>query len=445
MAGEASEQLSERELELLALVSTGATNQQIARDLSISVNTVKAHLRNIFAKLGVESRTEATLLAIQQGLIHVATPDGANGAEATAPPAGPEPIPMVWPLRPGQRLALLVALALVLATAVWPAAEAGVTRVDSRFIDLPRPQAVSRETAEASRWRSGAQMPVAAGRFAQAMVNGTIYVIGGLTEEGWSASTDAYDPEEDRWGRGAAKPTAVANAAAVAVDGLIYIPGGLDASGTVRDLLEVYDPRADAWATRAPMPAPRCSYAIAPVEGGFVLLGGWGGQRYVGTAYRYDVAADTWEELPPMQIPRGHAAAATWNGRVYVVGGYDGTTEYGLCESFDPALAREGGDPWRTHMPMSVARADHAVAVAEGILYVVGGSGNGRAAYNERYDIANDVWSSFDSPVAGRWQSLGLSAVTTRGGSFLYAMGGWGDEYLSAVHIYQTSFRLFLP
>jgi DNA-binding CsgD family transcriptional regulator/N-acetylneuraminic acid mutarotase len=451
MAGEAPEQLSERELELLTLVTTGATNQQIARDLCISVNTVKAHLRNIFAKLGVESRTEATLLAIQQGLIHVATPDGVNGSEETAvadeapAPSEPEPIPMEWPLRLGQGLALLAALAIILATIVWPSAQASTPAPNNRFIDMPRSQAVSRETAEASRWRSGAQMPAATGRFAQVAVGGTIYVIGGLTDEGWSADTDAYDPEQDRWSRGARKPTAVANVGAAALGGLIAVPGGLDASGTVRDVHEVYDPDADAWTTLAPLPEPRCSYAIAPVTGGYLVIGGWDGQVYVDTVYRYDAAADRWDELAPLEIPRGHAAVATWNGRVYVVGGYDGVTEYGLCESFDPALAAEGADPWRTHMPMSVGRADHAMAAVDGMLYVVGGAGDGRAAYNERYDIANDVWSTFDSPLASRWANLGLSAVTARGGAYLYAMGGWSDEYLSSVRIYQTSFRLFLP
>ena len=223
-------------------------------------------------------------------------------------------------------MALLAALALVLASIVWPAARASTSATDSRFIDMPRAQTVSRETATASRWRNGAQMPVAAGRFAQTAMSGTIYTIGGLTEQGWSTATSAYDQEGDHWSREAAKPTGVANVGAAAVGGLIFVPGGLDASGTVRDIVEAYDPAADAWSTRRPMPAPRCSYAIAPVEDGFLVIGGWDGQQYVDTVFYYDVAADRWEERPPLAIARGHGAAAAWNGKVYaVVGGFDGT------------------------------------------------------------------------------------------------------------------------
>ncbi len=63
--------LSERELELLRLLATGASNKELAEKLVISPNTVKVHLRNIYSKLEVSSRTEATLYAIRTGLVRV--------------------------------------------------------------------------------------------------------------------------------------------------------------------------------------------------------------------------------------------------------------------------------------------------------------------------------------------------------------------------------------
>jgi DNA-binding NarL/FixJ family response regulator len=63
----ASDQLSEREREVLALAAQGASNQLIADELEVSVRTVHAHMRNIFAKLNVASRTEAVMLGVRQG------------------------------------------------------------------------------------------------------------------------------------------------------------------------------------------------------------------------------------------------------------------------------------------------------------------------------------------------------------------------------------------
>jgi len=61
-------QLTRREVEILRKVSSGASNQEIAEQLFISVNTVKNHVHDILAKLELKNRREATLFAIQHGL-----------------------------------------------------------------------------------------------------------------------------------------------------------------------------------------------------------------------------------------------------------------------------------------------------------------------------------------------------------------------------------------
>jgi two-component system NarL family response regulator len=61
--------LTGRELAVLDLVARGKTNRQIAADLSMGEETVKAHLKHVFAKLEVGDRTEAAMIAVQKGLI----------------------------------------------------------------------------------------------------------------------------------------------------------------------------------------------------------------------------------------------------------------------------------------------------------------------------------------------------------------------------------------
>ena len=63
--------LSERELQVLEHLVEGKSNREIADTIYVSLDTVKAHLKSIYKKLGVHSRTEAATIAIQKEIIHL--------------------------------------------------------------------------------------------------------------------------------------------------------------------------------------------------------------------------------------------------------------------------------------------------------------------------------------------------------------------------------------
>lgn len=66
---EGFEELSQREVDVIKLMSRGYNNRQIADILFISEHTVKVHIRNIFRKIGVVDRTNAVLWALERGLV----------------------------------------------------------------------------------------------------------------------------------------------------------------------------------------------------------------------------------------------------------------------------------------------------------------------------------------------------------------------------------------
>lgn len=69
VGGEDELHLTVREYDVLGLVTKGYSNKDVARELNITVNTVKTHLRNIYRKLGVDDRAQAIIKAIKEGII----------------------------------------------------------------------------------------------------------------------------------------------------------------------------------------------------------------------------------------------------------------------------------------------------------------------------------------------------------------------------------------
>ena len=63
--------LTDREMEVLKLVAQGLNNRDIAKELFISENTVKNHVRNILEKLHLHSRMEAVVYAVRENLLEL--------------------------------------------------------------------------------------------------------------------------------------------------------------------------------------------------------------------------------------------------------------------------------------------------------------------------------------------------------------------------------------
>lgn len=63
--------LTEREVEILQYMALGKTNQDIADELYLSERTVRTHVTNILAKLGLSNRTQAVLYALREGIAHI--------------------------------------------------------------------------------------------------------------------------------------------------------------------------------------------------------------------------------------------------------------------------------------------------------------------------------------------------------------------------------------
>ena len=431
-------------MEILRLVATGATNQQVAQELVISVNTVKVHLRNIYAKLGVASRTEATMVAVREGWLDVPRPadDSVGATLAVAqgvPPAVQAPaIPDLgrWPPVPiFKRVTLVVALVLVVGALLLPFVwQSGANTGPGNPISEVFPTEPAGLSVD--RWRTRAQMPTPRTGLAVVNYDGLIFAIGGVSNDGVTGKTEFYDPQADVWNAASAKPTPVGFVSAAVVGGKIYVPGGIGAGQQVQSVLEVYDPTQDTWEARTPLPEPLAAYGLAALDDQIYLFGGLNGEGYVASVYRYDPGTDRWQAMAPMDVARGFLAAVSLADRIYVVGGYDDVTEFNTCDAYLPAT-----DTWFPLPPMDLPRGGLTVVAVREQLYVIGGGMAGYLAFNERYDPRVEAWSPIGTPVKEQWQGLGAAFVSP----YIYAIGGWSGEYLSVNESYQALFQSLVP
>jgi DNA-binding CsgD family transcriptional regulator/N-acetylneuraminic acid mutarotase len=445
-SNETTVQLSERELEILKMVATGASNQQIAHRLVISVNTVKVHLHNIFEKLEVQSRTEATRYAIQKGWVAVSG-DGVEAAEAPALPrrtflldAHARP-PLAWWQQIYLVFATVLALGVVFVPSIPRQAPIEKPILPVIYAQLPTPVPPTPANASVNHWVTQAAMPTKRAGLGLVAFEGKIFAIGGVRDNNRATrSVEIYDSITNSWSEGSAKPTATANIAGVVLEGKIYVPGGCTNEGQAVNTLEIYDPKEDNWEKGATLPEVRCGYGLVAWQDHLYLFGGWDGKMFVDTIFVYSIKDRKWQVLDSlMPKPMGYVGAAVLNDTIYLVGGYDGQEEFDQTYVFEPATGN-----WQIKAPLHHERGGLGLIATANNLYAIGGGWNQTLTTSEKYDPTSDTWTTFETPFTDQWRNMGLTAIDTK----IYAVGGWNGterKFMDSVVSYQFLFQLFLP
>jgi len=439
-------ELSEREREILRLIATGASNKEIAQQLVISANTVKVHVRNIFAKIGVASRTEAAMAAVRAGLApagpaaiplepvseEAPPPTQAQDETLSSSESGQPAAERRWPARWLAVGGVLVGIILVGMVIL-----AILQRTGS-----PEPSLAATPTTEpdAERWILLPDMPTRRSYLAAVAYDDKVYALAGDSIQGPTGVVEIFDPQQAIWSAGAEKPIAVSQVSGVVIGGKVYIPGGMLASGVVTDTLEIYSPARDAWERGQPLPAPRSGYALAAFEGRLYLFGGWDGAQYRADVYVYSPETGSWSVRAPMPTARGQASASAAGRRIYVMGGRDAQGGLAVNEYYLPDQEGLGGE-WVQAATLPAGRYGMGLAGLADFIYLAGGISSS-ASEPWVYNSEANTWDSFTAPPF----QPGVGSAAVAFGNRIYILGGEinGEKQASAA-LYQAIYTISIP
>ncbi len=335
--------LTSRETEILALIAEGKSNKEIAAELFISVNTVKVHVSKIFQKIEVSSRTEATLYAIEHGVVQSpATPipqtDDMTSFEITIDNETPESTKKNWLGNNWWILLLGILILFVITQATVPSI--------SLFMTSPTANPVI-EALNQNRMETIEPMSVPRTGFASVINTDEIYIIGGIAEDSTVNLIEKYSITADTWEVLPEKPTSVSEINAVFLRGSIYVPGGKLSDGSLTNVLEVYNLSEKTWEEKAPIPEKISNYSLVTFEGQLFLFGGWIGDNVTDLVFRYDPSLDEWFPCAPMPTARMNTSATVLGARIFVIGGNDGDKELASNESYLPSFGIDDSNEWQ--------------------------------------------------------------------------------------------------
>jgi N-acetylneuraminic acid mutarotase len=303
--------------------------------------------------------------------------------------------------------------------------------------------------AAENEWTSMAPMPTSRGGLGVAVVNGKIYAIGGVDDDGQLAVNEEYDPDKNTWRERAPMPTARSGFAVAVYQSKIYVIGGTVGSGVnigFTGATEVYDPATNTWETKVSMPTPRADLCASVANGKIYLIGGkdyWGdGPLYhdLNITEVYNPVSNSWTSETPMPVPAFGYASAVADDEIYVFGGarqlLDGFTN--LTSGSSTQVYDTLNQTWSNKAGLPTNRSYAAAETTSGLtapmkVYVVGGFD--QSSYINLvhvYDSELDAWNAGALLPTARGY-LGLAVVD----DILYAIGGFdGEKWLDVNECY---------
>lgn len=387
--------LSERELQILRLVAEGFSNRQIAGMLDISENTVKVHVRKIFAKINVASRTEASIYAVRQGLIvDIPKADELVVDEVTAHHPSDE-VMVTMPVRRLSRSLMMgvgVILVLLVGIGVW---------WQSRDVFQVSPPIV--HTPDTQHWSQMVSLPMSEPGMQLITVAGELYVIGGSTKPDlWR-----YDASGDAW---------------IAMGGIplqsAFLFGWSDATGVwgIESATRVvWSWDGTTWHMYGVLPAGFVPVDMVRVAGNLVILDGTTARIWRSD----DARTTTWESYSMPMIYTDTAQLVVIDDVLYLFG--DQRT---VWRSLDQ------GRSWlRDGQLLTAWNGGVAVPVLDSIMLMRDGT-------QSLYILARGEGSPQSIPI-----TIGASVSAT----IWQTMVVIGDTSDGQVHAYQFVFQSFMP
>jgi len=243
-------------------------------------------------------------------------------------------------------------------------------------------------TPSLNQWTTKSPMPTARTGFAVAVYDSKIYciggTIGGADSNEYVGNNEVYDPVTDTWQTAASMPTPRADLSANVVNGKIYLMGGMAYSSkspfyVETNITEVYDPTTNTWSTAASMPLAVYGYASVVINDEIYVIGGsesggaTGTGGFVDSNQVYDPKSNSWGLSANLPSDAAFGAAAVTSDfmapqLLYLIGGLNAESVTNAVQVYD-----EGNNSWSSAASMPTARAYLGVAVVNDVLYALGG------------------------------------------------------------------------